>query len=103
MLSARVASTVLAELLKGPQERKRLREMTGASKGTMARAVALLRQSGIKIGNTCTGGSTYVLKDPDGVRWRLSGALRLSLGDLIEAGGVAPALGVGLLIEAGCI
>jgi hypothetical protein len=30
-------------------------------------------------------------------------ALQLSIGDIIEAGGIAPAVGVGLLIEAGAI
>jgi hypothetical protein len=55
------------------------------------------------IDNSGAGGSVYSLRRPEGVRDRLASALRLSLGDLIAAGGVSPAVGVGLLIEAGCI
>jgi len=59
--------------------------------------------SDIVIDNSGAGGSVYSLRRPEGVRDRLAGALRLSLGDLIESGGVSPAVGVGLLIEAGAL
>ncbi len=103
MLSARVASAIVSELLAGPVSRAELMRRTGVSNGTIGRAVSLLRRSGVVIDNSGAGGSVYSLRRPEGVRDRLAGALRLSLGDLIESGGVSPAVGVGLLIEAGCI
>jgi DNA-binding transcriptional ArsR family regulator len=103
MLSARVASAIVSELLAGPVPRAELMRRTGVSNGTIGRAVSLLRQSGVVIDNSGAGGSVYSLRRPEGVRDRLAGALRLSLGDLIAAGGVSPAVGVGLLIEAGAL
>lgn len=103
MLSARVAAAIVSELLAGPVSRAELRRSAGVSNGTIGNAVSLLRRSGVVIDNSGAGGAVYSLRRPEGVRDRLAGALRLSLGDLIEAGGVSPAVGVGLLIEAGCI
>lgn len=103
MLSARVASSILAELLNGPASRSDLMAKTGTSNGTIGRAVRLLRNCGISIENSGIGGSVYSLRMPGVVRSRLGSALRMTLGELIETGGVSPALGVGLLIEAGAL
>lgn len=104
-LVPRAASAVLSRLLDGPSPRGDLSAASVVSEVTISRALSLMRNSGIVIdakgGRGC--GCVYSLRDPEGVRDRLAGALRLSLGDLIAAGGVSPAVGVGLLIEAGAL
>ena len=102
-LDARLASLILCQLLKGPVTRAWLIAETGTSNGPVGRAVAMLRRSGVIIDNSGKGGGVYELRRPEEVRAMMAGAMRLSLGDLIASGGISPALGLGLLIEAGAM
>ena len=100
---ARVASAILSQLLMGPRYRRALLASVGESRSTLTRAVGMLRTCGVCIDNEGRGGCIYRLRHPEKVRALIDSALRLSLGDLIEAGGIAPAAGLGILIESGAL
>lgn len=102
-LTARTAAASLSILLEGPIPRATLIERTGTSNGTVGRAIAMLRRFSIDVETVGKRNCSYQLKDPDGVRHRLAIAMRLSVGDLMAAGAIAPAAGLGLLIESGAV
>lgn len=102
-LTARTAAAVLTILLDGEIKRAELIERTNTSNGTMGRAVALLRKLGFDVITSDVRGCAYRLADPDDVRARLRVGLRLSLGDLVDAGALGPAECVGILITSGAV
>jgi len=104
-LIPRTASAVLTQLLSTPTMRADLSALTAVSEVTVDRAVSMLRALDITIDSEKGRGAgcLYSVRGAGAIRSRLAVSLRLSLGDLIEAGGVSPAVGVGLLIEAGAL
>ena len=102
-LTRRLAATLLSELIKGPVTRAEFIARNGTSNAPTGLAIRLLRQSGVIVDNVGEGGRTWKLHYPHHTKAMLRGALRLNMGDLIESGGIAPAVGIGMLIDAGAM
>ncbi len=101
--ATRTAAALLSELLAGPVVRREFVARHKVGNRSSVGALAILRRSGVKVDAIGEGGSIYSLRYPEHTKAMLRGALRLNMGDLIESGGIAPAVGIGLLIDAGAM